>query len=176
VPPELHNTMALAAVLAIGLSADACVGQVVGPSGVGAVTPSDVLASPAAFLDAAIRVRGRVHVVREDTLGPCIPAAGSGCITPTSASLQLVTEGESPSGTAALDLYRGGDQGAEEPLKCKVIAPNQFDCGVLTPDTVAVVSGRVYKHRIPTQQVQTSTGEIQVIRYREIYVLLVRPS
>ena len=45
-----------------------------------------------------------------------------------------------------------------------------------TPDAVAVVSGRVLKHRIPTQQVQTSTGEIQVIRYREIYVLLVRPS
>lgn len=175
-PPGSHNTMALAAVLAIGLSADGCAEQVVGPSGGDAVTPSEVLASPAAFLDAPIQVRGRVHVVREDTLGPCIPATGTGCITPTSASLQLVTVGESPSGTAALDLYRAGEQGAEEPLKCKVIATNQFDCGALTPDAVAVVSGRVLKHRIPTQQVQTSTGEIQVIRYREIYVLLVRPS
>jgi hypothetical protein len=39
-----------------------------------------------------------------------------------------------------------------------------------------VVSGRVLKHRIPTQQVRTSTGSVQVIQYREIYVLLVRPS
>jgi hypothetical protein len=176
VPHELHNTMALAAVLAIGLGADACLGQIVGPSGVGAVTPSEVLASPGAFLDAPIRVRGRVHVVREDTLGPCVPATGTGCITPTSASLQLVTVGESPSGTVALDLYRPGDQGVAEPLQCKVIATNQFDCGALTPDAVAVVSGRVLKHRIPTQQVRTSTGSVQVIQYREIYVLLVRPS
>lgn len=175
-PHELHNTMALAAVLAIGLSADACVDQVAGPSGVGAVTPSEVLASPAAFVDASIRVRGRVHLVREDTLGPCIPATGTGCITPTSASLQLVTVGESPSGTAALDLYRAGEQGAVEPLNCTVIATNQFECGELTPDTVAVVSGRVFKHRIPAQTVRTSTGDVQVIQYREIYVLLVRPS
>ena len=175
-PPGLHNTRALAAVLAIGLSGDACAGQVVGPSGGDAVTPSEVLASPGAFLDAPIRVRGRVHLVREDTLGPCLPATGTGCINPTSASLQLVTVGESPSGSAALALYRAGEQGAEEPLNCKVIATNQFDCGAFTPDAVAVVSGRVLKHRIPTQQVQTSTGEIQVIRYREIYVLLVRPS
>src|SRR4026209_1620863 len=108
--------MALAAVLAIGLSVDTCAEQVVGPSGGDAVTPSAVLASPAAFLDAPLRVRGRVHVVREDTLGPCIPATGVGCITPTSASLQLVTVGESPSVTAALDLYRAGAQGAEGPL------------------------------------------------------------
>jgi len=175
-PLGIHNTMALAAVLAIGLSADACVEQIVGPSRVDAVTPSEVLASPAAFLDASIRVRGRVHVVREDTLGPCIPATGTGCITPTSASLQLVTVGESPSGTVALDLYHAGDQGVEEPLKCKVIATNQFDCGALTPDAVSVVSGRVLKHRIPTQEVRTSTGVVQVIQYREIYVLLVRPS
>jgi hypothetical protein len=84
--------------------------------------------------------------------------------------------GESPSGTVALDLYQAGDQGVEEPLKCKVIATNQFDCGALTPDAVAVVSGRVLKHRIPTQEVRTSTGAVQVIQYREIYVLLVRPS
>lgn len=171
--PGSHHTMALAAVLAIGLSVDTCAEQVVGPSGGDTVTPSNVLASPTAFLDASIRVRGRVHIVREDTLGPCLPGTGTGCINPTSASLQLVTVGESPGATTALDLYRVGARGAEEPLKCKVIATNQFDCGVLTPDAVAVVSGRVFKHRIPTQQVQTSSGEIQVIRYREIYVLLV---
>jgi hypothetical protein len=167
--------MALAAVLAIGLGADACGGQVVSPSDAGAVTPSEVLASPAAFLDAPIQVRGRVHVIREDTLGPCIAATGTGCITPTSASLQLVTVGESPSGAAALDVYRAAEQGVEEPWQCKVIATNQFDCGALTPDAVAVVSGRVIKHRIPAQQIQTSGGAIQVIQYREIYVLLVRP-
>jgi hypothetical protein len=168
--------MPLAAVLAIGLSAEACAEQIVGPSGGNAVTPSEVLASPAAFLEAPIRVRGRVHVVREDTLGPCIPDTGTGCITPTSASLQLMTVGESPSGNVALDLYRIGDQGAVEPLMCKVTATNQFDCGAFTPDAVTVVSGRVLKHRIPTQQVRTSTGEVQVIQYREIYVLLVRSS
>jgi hypothetical protein len=175
VPLGLRSRMVVAAVLTIGLSADACAEQVVGPSGGDAVTPTDVLASPGAYLDTEIRVRGRVHVVRHDTLGPCVPSTGTGCITPTSVSLQLVTVGEPPSGTAALELYRAGAQGVEEPLGCKVIATNQFDCGTLTPDAVAVVSGRVLKHRIPTQQVQTPTGEIQVIRYREIYVLLVRP-
>jgi hypothetical protein len=174
-PLGIYNTMALAAVLAIGLSADACVEQIGGPSRVDVVTPSEVLASPAAFLDASIRVRGRVHVVREDTLGPCIPETGTGCITPTSAALQLVTVGESPSGAVALDLYRAADQGTQEPLRCKVIATNQFDCGALTPDTVAVVAGRFLTHRIPTKEVRTSSGQVQVIQYREIYVLQVPP-
>ena len=175
-PFRFHDTLTLAAVLAIGMTADACAQQVVGPSGGGgAVTPSAVLAAPDSFLDSAVRVRGRVHVVRQDTLGPCGPATPAGCVNPASASLQLVTDGEAPGATTTLDLYRAGAKGVAEPVICGVIAMNNLDCGAFTPDTVMVVSGRVLKHRIPTQQVGTGAGEVHVIRSREIYVLLVRP-
>ena len=60
-------------------------------------------------------------------------------------------------------------------MKCTVIATNQFDCGAFKQGASAVVHGRVLKHRIPTQQIGTPAGDVQVIRYREIYVLLVQP-
>jgi hypothetical protein len=88
-------------------------------------------------------------------------------------SLQVVTVGEPPSASTALDLYRADEHGIRELLRCKVVAANQFDCGSLTPDAVAIVSARLVTHRIPTQQVGSSTGGIQVVQYREIYVLLV---
>jgi hypothetical protein len=173
-PLALHTKLVLAAVT-IGLSADACAEQVVRPSGGATMTPSEVLAAPDSFLDARIRVRGRVHLVRHDTLGPCDPTAVGGCSSATSAALQLTTEGEPPGVTTALDLYRTGERGVAEPLGCKAVGTNQFDCGSFKQGASAVVEGRVLKHRIPTQQIGTPAGEVQVIRYREIYVLLVQP-
>jgi hypothetical protein len=171
------NTLALAGLMVIGLTVEACAGQRASApsSSREVVTPSEVLAAPDSFLDLPVQVRGRVHIVREDTLGPCPESARGSCTSATSASLQLVTSGESPSGTTALDLYRPRDNGGEEPVSCKVIGTNQFDCGTFTPDTIAVVGGRILKHRIPTQQVGTSGGATQVIRYREVFVLFVRP-
>jgi len=174
-PFALHNTLALAAAVTIGLSADACAEQVVRPSGGDTVTPSEVLAAPDSFLDARVRVRGRVHLVRHDTLGPCDPTAVGGCSNATSAALQLITEGEPPGVTTALDLYRTGERGGAEPRGCKAIVTNQCDCGAFKQGAAAVVDGRVLKHRIPTQQIGTPSGDVQVIRYREIYVFLVQP-
>jgi len=139
------------------------------------MTPSEVLARPESFLDSDIRVRGRIHLVREDNLDPAAPSPGPDSTRPTSASLQLVTVGAAPSAPATLDLYRTGRQGSLEPVGCKALAANQFDCGAFTPDAVTVVSGRLSKHRIPTQQVGSSAGDLRILKYREIYVLLVRP-
>jgi hypothetical protein len=175
-PFGIHSALGLAAVMAIGLSADAWTEQVIPRSGSSdVVTPSDVLARPESFLDSDIRVRGRIHLVRQDNLGPAAPPTGASSNSATSASLQLVTVGEPPGTPATLDLYRTGAQGVAEPVGCKAIAANQFDCDAFTPDAVTVVSGRLSKHRIPTQQVGSSAGDIRVLKYREIYVLLVRP-
>ena len=168
--------LALAVVASVGVSLSGCSGQLTAHSRIpGAVTPSDVLASPESFLNLQVQVEGRIHVEKYETALPCIPDTGAGCTSPAFTSLHVVTTGE-PKGTAnALDLYRPAGETGQEPLRCTVIGQQQFDCGAFKEDAVATVTGRIVKHRIPIEEVGDSSGRMQVIRYREIYVLLVQP-
>jgi len=174
---RLRFTLALATVMVVGLDANAGGGQLMGAPGVpGTLTPSDVLANPESFLGTQIQVRGRIHLESYETAaGPCNPATGEGCISPAFTSLHVVTAGEPRRDTNVLDLHRPTNQGGEEPLRCRVVGPYQFDCGTYTQDAVVIVSGRLVKHRIPTQQVVYPDGRVEVFLYREIYVLLVQP-
>jgi len=172
---RLRCRLALAVVVSIGLNASACAAQLTAPDSIpGSVTPSEVLASPESFLNRQVNVYGRIDVEKYETALPCIPSTGAGCISPAFTSLHVVSAGEPRGATNALDLYRPTD-GGEEPLRCTVIGEYKFDCGVFKEDAVAAVSGRVVKHRIPTQEVGNSSGSTQVIQYREIYVLIVQP-
>lgn len=173
---RLRCRLALAVVMLVGLNGSACGDQLAAPSGVpGTVTPSDVLARPESFLDRQVQVHGRIHVEKYETAVPCNPSTGAGCISPAFTSLHVVTAGEPRGDANALDLYRPAGQGDEEPLRCTVIGEHKFECGAFREDAVATVSGRIVKHRIPTQIVGNSKGSTQVIQYREIYVLVVQP-
>lgn len=174
---RLPCLVAVAVVVAAGGSPNACAGELATAPGdpPGAVTPSRVLAHAESFLGKKVQVRGRIHVEKYETAEPCNPVTGTGCISPAYTSLHVVTVGEPRRDTNSLDLYRPAAQGGEEPLRCRVIRASEFDCGAYKPDAVAVVSGRVVKHRVPTQQVGHPDGRVEVIQYREISVLLVQP-
>ena len=167
------HVLTLAVVAAVGLSASACE-HATAPGGIeGAVSPTEVLARAGSLLGSQIEVRGRIHVEKYETLEPCNPATGTGCTSPAYTSLHVVTPGEPRRDNNSLDLY-GSVAGGVEPLRCRVIGENRFDCSPYTQDAVITVSGRLIKHRIPTQQVGTSSGRIEVIQSREIVVLLVQ--
>ena len=172
---QLRRRLTLVVVVSVGLNASACGAQLAAPSSLpGSVTPSEMLANPESFLNRQVQVYGRIYVEKYELALPCIPNTGADCVSPAFTSLHVVSAGEPRGATNAVDLYRPTAQG-EEPLRCTVIGQYKFDCGVFKEDAVVTVSGRVVKHRIPTQEVGNSSGSTQVIQYREIYVLLVLP-
>jgi hypothetical protein len=165
----------VAILIVIGVATSGC-GLPVAPSTpVPALTPSEVLTNPKSFLDKRIEVSGRIHVEKYEDLQPCGPDSPGGCTGPSRTTLHIVTEGEGRRESNSLDLYRTKPDGGEEPAVCRVISAAEFDCGLLKANAIAPVTGRLIKHRIPTQQVGYPDGRMVVLQYREIYVLLIQP-
>ncbi|MDO8551222.1 MAG: hypothetical protein Q7S03_00875 [bacterium] len=140
----------------------------------GVLNVIDVTGNKQLYIDKKISIYGKVVLRERLGAGPeC--AGGSNCPSNVGEpTLHLVnpdanqwTEGN------AIDLYKKIGEGKYETLTCKVVTKSNYDCGKYKDNSVTTIQGIFIKYQIPAQTIGTSSGKTEVIKWQDIYILVV---
>ncbi len=166
----MHSTRRSIALTVFGCVA--CAGGLLHSSADDRVGIKAINADRPAYAGQTIEVRGRIHVEEYRSLEPCA-TADPRCGWPSATTLHVVVPGEARTDSNSLDLYEVSPGGQYRPAGCRVLSNTKFDCGPLTKDAVMTVRGLFVKERKPIQTAGPSGGPPQVLRYQDIYFLVV---
>jgi hypothetical protein len=160
---------------ALGLLGSSCSIATTQPTTTEVVSVSQLNGNKSAYLGKRISVQGTVYVLTLSRLLAC--RAGEPCPQYDDALLALV---DSPPPAVTADqlvrLYRrSAVTRLPEQIHCKILREDTptFDCGAFVRGTITTINGVFTSEQVPDQVVGDSTGRIEVVRYREVYYLLI---
>lgn len=131
---------------------------------------TDITSNKELYIGKTIKVSGKIEMRERLGAGPQCVDCPSNVGQPT---LHIVNpDGNQWVEGNAIDLYRKIGDGKYEPLTCKVVTTNSYDCGKYKNDSITIVEGIFIKYQIPAQTVGDSTGRTEVIKWQDIYILV----
>jgi hypothetical protein len=138
----------------------------------GVLTVPEVFRTPDTYIENKIRVRGRIMAQPHYSAAPCV--ASEPCPQIINITLHLVDPSDlaNRQPTTPLDLFEHTAEDTFMPMTCTFVSTDNFDCNPYTQNAITTVEGTFIKHKIPYHTVGTSDGEITVLKYSDIFILV----
>ena len=175
-PFAVGYTWVSARIVTLALLALSCGFVDTQPTASEALTVSTLNANKDAYVGKKIAVEGEVYVLTLSGLHAC--DAAQPCPKYDDALLTLVDlqRDPVPRQEQMIRLYRrSAATDRPEQIHCKIVDENAptFDCGRFVRSAVTTVEGVFTKDRVPDQVVGDSRGNIQVLKYRDAYFMVI---
>lgn len=136
------------------------------------LTVAEVHSNRDAYIEKNIRVRGKILAQPHYSTGPCFPSEP--CPSIIDITLHLI-DPDDPADhypITSLDLFKHTAVGTFEPMKCTFTGKDNFDCHPYIQNAIVIIEGSFIKHKIPYLTVGTSTGDLKVLKYSDIYIFV----
>jgi hypothetical protein len=136
------------------------------------LTVPEVYRNPDIHIEKKIRVRGRILARPHYSTGPCVPSEP--CPPIINITLHLVSPDDPVNHypITSLDLFEHTAEGTFKPMTCTFISKDNFDCRPYIQNAITTIEGIFIKHKIPYHTVGTSDGDIEVLKYSDIYIFV----
>lgn len=138
------------------------------------LSASEIYSNKEKYAGKKVKVAGRIYFKLFESEMPCSLNTGEGCNNTSKIEVSIVDSSASSNifpGDKIINLYKSSN-GQNKPYTC-FGGPNTTDCGIYKKNAATVIEGMFIKDKAPYQIVGNSSGKMEVVKYQDIYYLLV---